>query len=260
MMVNAQRFVAARELLWSWTLRTIRGRYQQSALGWLWAVIQPVTSVAIFTLIFTRFVPVDTGDVPYAVFSYTAVVPWTLLSASLSDMTPSLVANMNLVKKIYFPREILPVAAMLARVMDAGVGVTLLIILMVIFRVPLFFPGLLFLPLIVLTQLALIVGLGLVLAALNIFYRDVTSLLSLGLQLWFYASPIIYPVTAVPERLRPYYFLNPMAGILVAYRDVLLYSQLPGAYFYPAVLIAGITLLVGFWFFKRVEFLFADIV
>jgi lipopolysaccharide transport system permease protein len=250
----------ARDLLWSWTTRNVRARYQQSALGWLWAVVQPAAQVTIFTLIFTLFVPVDTGDIPYPVFSYVAIVPWTLLAASLTDMSQSLIANMNLVTKIYFPREILPIAAMLARLMDFGVAAILLVALMVIYKVALSPLILLYLPLILAIQLLLMLGLGLASSAANVFFRDVQSLLTLVIQLWFYASPIIYPVSMVPERLQVLYFLNPMAGVLEAYRDVLLYSQPPGSYLITSAAISIIIFASGFWFFKKVEFQFADIV
>jgi lipopolysaccharide transport system permease protein len=260
MVTNIGQLVSARDLLWAWTSRTIRGRYQQSVLGGLWAVIQPAAAAAIFTLIFTQFVPVDTGDTPYIIFSYVAMVPWTLFSASLADMSASLVQNMSLVTKIYFPREAIPVATMLARLVDFIIAAALIVVLMIVYQVPLFPLGLLFLPVILIIQLALVIGLGLALAALNIFYRDVQPLLTLIIQIWFYASPIIYPVSMVPDRFRPFYFLNPMAGLLESYRAVLLYQELPGAYLLPAALVSFGVLLAGYWFFKRVEFLFADIV
>lgn len=250
-----------RDLLWSWSARTIRGRYQQSVLGWLWAIIQPVTSVLIFTVIFTMFIPVDTGGVPYILFSYTAMVPWTLLSAALTDMSNSLVFNMNLVTKIYFPREILPLAALLARMLDFAIAAALLAVLVLIYQPAVSLPGLLLLPVVLAVQLALIVGLGLALAALNVFYRDVQPFLALGLQLWFYASPIIYPITSVPDWLQPYYFaVNPMAGILESYRNILLYNQPASPWLWVSAVVSVVLLGAGYWFFKRVEFLFADLV
>jgi lipopolysaccharide transport system permease protein len=260
MILRKNYFIEGRDLLLAWTGRTIRGRYQQSALGWLWAILQPAATVAIFTIIFTRFVRVDTGDTPYVIFSYVAVVPWTLLAAALADMSSSLVQNMSLVTKIYFPREALPLAAMLARLLDFGVAAILSVLLMLFFQVPVNPPGWLFLPLILIIQLALIAGIGLAAAAANVFYRDVQSLLVLVVQLWFYASPIIYPVSMVPERFQTLYFLNPMAGILESYRAVLLYGELPGMYLVQAGLVSSVLLVSGYWFFKRVEFLFADIV
>lgn len=253
-------FSHSKDLLIAWTGRAIRGRYQQSLLGWFWAIIQPATSVLIFTIIFTRFVPVDTGDIPYVIFSYVAVVPWTFLSSSLTDMTNSLVQNMSLVQKIYFPREVLPVSAMLARLADFGVAAILVVILILIYQVQLTFLGILILPLIVLIQITLVLGMGLITSALNVFYRDVQPLLALGTQLWFYASPIIYPVTLVPENLRTFYYLNPMAGILEAYRDVILRGSTPGYYLWVSAGSALLILIGGNLFFKRVEHLFADIV
>jgi lipopolysaccharide transport system permease protein len=248
------------DLLVAWTARTIRGRYQQSALGWLWAIVQPAATVAIFTVIFTRFVRVDTGDIPYVIFSYIAIVPWTFFASSLADMSSSLVQNMSLVTKIYFSREALPLAAMLARLMDFGVAALMIVVLMIYFQVQIFPLGWLFLPLILLIQMALIVGIGLAAAAANVFYRDVQSILTLVVQLWFYASPIIYPVSMVPPNLQTLYFLNPMAGILESYRAVLLHQTLPGPYLLQAALVSLIILIFGYWFFKKVEFLFADIV
>lgn len=257
---NFKALFLSKDLLFAWTGRNIRGRYQQSALGWLWAIIQPVVSVIILTLIFTRIVPIDTGDTPYIIFSYVAIVPWTFLSSSLGDMTASLVTNMSLIKKIYFPREAIPIAAMLARLMDFGVAAVLIVILMIIFKMPVYLPALLFLPLILAVQIILILGLGMALATLNIFYRDVQSVLTLVIQIWFYASPIIYPITMVPKSLRTLYFLNPMAGILESYRDVVIRARIPGIYLLPATVISLIIFIIGYWAFKRVEFKFADVV
>jgi lipopolysaccharide transport system permease protein len=260
MVSQAQQLLNSRDLVWAWTVRTLRGRYQQSALGWLWAIVQPVATVAIFAIVFTRIVPVDTGGVPYILFSYTAIVPWTLLATSITDMAMSLVQNMNLVGKIYFPREALPIASLLARLADFGISFILLIILVILFKIPVSPIELLYLPLILIIQLALILGLGIGSAALNVFYRDVDPLLKLVTQVWFYASPILYPISFVPENWRWLYFLNPMAGIIAAYRDVLIYNTTPGNYLVPAAVISFILFLFGYWFFKRVEFQFADIV
>ncbi|HUV28555.1 MAG TPA: ABC transporter permease [Anaerolineales bacterium] len=260
MINDTKLFFSHYDLVLAWADRTIRGRYQQSTFGWLWALFQPIATVAIFTIVFTRFVPIDTGDVPYVLFSYTAVVPWTFLATSTTDMSASLVQNMNLVTKIYFPREILPIAVMLARFMDFGISAAVLVVLFIFSDLQLSAVPLLYLPLILLIQLALILGVGLLSSALNVFYRDVDPILKLFIQLWFYASPIIYPVSMVPEALQPYYFINPMAGIIVGYRDVLLYGNSPGLYLLPAAAISFTLLVTGFWFFKRVESQFADIV
>ncbi len=249
-----------RDLLIAWTSRTIRARYQQSILGGLWTIIQPAATVTIFTIVFSYFIHIDTGRVPYVIFSYTALVPWTLFSSSITDMVDSLVANMNLVTKIYFPREILPIAVMLARLLDFGIAFVVLLFLMVMFRLQLFPLGWLYLPVILSFQIALSLGIGLAGAALNVFYRDIKHLFTLILQVWLYASPIIYPTTIVPDWLRPYYYINPMAGIIDAYRSVILYQKIPEPNLLLSGLIALIVLVSGFWLFKRVEDQFADVV
>ncbi len=167
---------------------------------------------------------------------------------------------MNLVSKIYFPREILPVAAMLARLLDFIIASAILVVLIMYYRMPIFIEGLFLFPIIVAIQLILALGLGLAGSALNVFYRDVRHLVSLGLQLWLYATPIIYPVTLVPQRLRPFYFINPMAGLIKSYRDILLYGRLPGSYLIISGLFAIIMFIIGFGFFKRVKSQFADVV
>jgi lipopolysaccharide transport system permease protein len=252
--------LSTRELIWAWTVRTIRGRYEQSFLGWFWAIVQPVATVAIFSLVFTRFVPVDTGDIPYAVFSYAAIVPWTLLASSLGDMSMSLVGNMNLVTKIYFPREALPIAAMVARFIDFLISAALMIVLMLLYRLPFFPIAVVYLPVILLIQIILILGIGLGVAALNVFYRDVDPMLRLFLQIWFYASPIIYPITMVPENLRLLYYLNPMAGIIQGYREVIFYGRMPGIELWIAAAVSVFILVLGYWFFRKVEYQFADVV
>lgn len=241
-------------------MRTIKARYQQSLLGGAWAVVQPAAAAIIFSVIFTRFVPIDTGGVPYIVFSYAALVPWALFSGSVSEMVDSLVFNMNLISKIYFPREVLPVSAAMARLLDFAIAFSILVLLMVFYRLPVFTLAWLYLPVILLVQIVFALGLGLAGAALNVFYRDMRHLIGLALQLLLYASPVIYPVSAVPEQYRWLYFLNPMAGILSSYREVLLNQQAPGPYFLLAAVVAVVVFVAGYWFFRRVEPRFADVV
>ena len=257
---NVRSLYAHRDLLFTWAYRIIRARYRQSVLGGLWAVIVPTATALIFSVIFTFFIPVNTGGIPYVVFSYTAMVPWTLFSSSIGDMVDSLVGNMNLVSKIYFPREILPIASLLARLVDAFIAFTLLVLLMLYFKVQINIGGLFLLPLIFVAQISLSLGLGFIGSALNVFYRDVRQVIALGLQIWFYASPIIYPVSAVPQKLKFVYFLNPMVGVLESYRAILLYRELPDVSMLISAGVSMIILIVGYWLFKRVEFQFADVI
>jgi lipopolysaccharide transport system permease protein len=248
------------ELLQAWTVRTIQARYKQSLLGGLWAVLQPVARALVLTVVFTRFIPIDTGDIPYLVFSYAAMVPWLLFASSLADMVDSLVMNISLVTKIYFPREILTIAALLARLVDFGITLGLLLIIMLWYGIPIFTVNMIYLPIILVAQLAFTLGLGLSGAALNVYYRDVRHLVAFSIQIWFYVTPIIYPTSRIPEHLLSLYFLNPMAGFIQAYRNVLLEQRPPDSTFLTAALISVVTLIFGYWFFKKVEPQFADIV
>ncbi|MCE5307549.1 MAG: ABC transporter permease [Acidobacteriales bacterium] len=247
------------DLLIAWTSRTIRARYQQTVLGVLWAIIQPLATVAIFNLVFTRFVHVNTDGVPYILFSFVAVVPWTFFASSLTDGLNSITDNMNLVAKVYFPRELLAVAVILARLVDFAIAAGALAVLMVYHRIPLFGKTWLYFPLIVMVQFVLSLGLGLIGSALNVFYRDIKHMAALGLQILIYASPVIYPASAVPQQLRQVYFLNPMAGVLESYRAVLLHGGAPDPHLLWSGLSAFAVLLFGYFFFKRLEPEFADV-
>lgn len=260
MIRDAIKLFKMSDLIVTWTSRILKTRYQQTVMGGLWILIPPVTSAIVFTAIFTLFVPIETGETPYIVFSYAALVPWNLFAGSLADMTGSLIDNMQLITKIYFPREILPLSSLLARIIDFLVSYSILFILILYFRIEINLVGWLFLPLILAIQITFTFGLGLAMAAMNVFYRDVKPILSLVIQMWFYASPIIYPISMVPEKFRLIYFINPMAGILESYRAVLIDGTLPGSYLLISATIALVTLVFGYWFFKRVEFQFADII
>lgn len=249
-----------RDLLWLWTLREVQVRYKQSLLGIAWAVLQPLALTIIFTIVFSRLVRVDTGGIPYPIFAYTALVPWTFFATSLSFGIASLVNNMSLVTKIYFPREILPLAAIGAAFVDFLVSAVLLAGMMLIYSVQ---PGwvILWIPLLLLLQIALTIGVVLLGAALLVFFRDVRFVVPLLTQVWLYATPIIYPVSLVPEQFRTLYFLNPMAGIIDGYRRVLLTGEAPQM---DALALGSavtlVLLVVGYSFFKRSEPVFADLI
>lgn len=254
---NLYRF---RELLWIWTLRNIKVRYKQSLFGGLWAILQPLSLMVVFSVIFTYFVKISTDGNPYPIFAYTALLPWTFFSASIGLGVSTLVNNMNLVTKIYFPKEILPVAMVGACFIDLMVAATVFVGMMIYYKVPLKITMSL-IPLILFIQILLILGLVLFVSALNVFYRDIHFVVPLGIQIWMYLTPIIYPVSSVPERFRGLYMLNPMAGVIEAYRDVILKGVWPNwIYLFIAAVISIIVFLLGYLFFKHVEWQFADII
>jgi len=249
-----------RDLLWLWTMREVQVRYKQSLLGITWAVLQPLALTIIFTIVFSRLVRVDTGGIPYPIFSYSALVPWTFFSTSLSFGINSLVNNMNLVTKIYFPREVLPLASVGAAFVDFLVSAAILVGMMAIYGVRPGWTILWVLPLLAL-QIALTIAVVLLGSALLVFFRDVRFVVPLLTQVWMYASPIIYPSSLVPERLRTLYFINPMAGIIDGYRRVLLTGESPD--FGALAVGSAVTLVLlagGYTFFKRSEPVFADLI
>lgn len=253
-------FFQYRDLLWLWTLREVQVRYKQSLLGVAWAVLQPLALTVIFTIVFSLLVQVDTGNIPYPIFSYTALVPWTFFATSLSFGIASLVNNMSLVTKIYFPREILPLASIGAAFVDFLVSAVILAGMMLIYGVRPAWVSL-WIPVLLVLQIALTVGVVLLGSALLVFFRDVRFVVPLLIQVWMYATPIIYPVTLVPEQYRTLYFLNPMAGIIDGFRRVLLERMPPQVD--ALALGAAVTLVLlvcGYWFFKRTEPVFADLI
>lgn len=249
-----------RDLLWLWTLREIQVRYKQSLLGVAWAVLQPLALMTIFTIVFSRFVRIDTGGIPYPIFSYVALVPWTFFSTSLNFGIGSLVNNMNLVTKIYFPREILPLASVGAAFVDFLVSAVILVGMMLLYGVTPTWTSLWIVPLLML-QIGLTIAVVLFGAAFLVFFRDVRFVVPLLIQVWMYATPIIYPASSVPLRFRTLYFLNPMAGIIDGYRRTLLLGELPMLDVIGLGLVVTLVLLIsGYVFFKRSEPVFADLI
>lgn len=252
--------VRRRELIVNLAARDLKVRYKQSALGVAWAIAQPFSLMVVFSIIFSLFVRVKTPGVPYPVFSYVALVPWTYFSNAIGAGAGSLVANANLVAKIYFPREIFPLAGLLAGLVDFLVAATIFAGMLVYYRIPLH-GEILWLPLIVLLQMVLMFGLMLLLSAANVFYRDVRLLLPFVLQLWMYITPVIYPLSVVPDRYRGLFSLNPMTGIIDSFRRVIVQGTSPDAGLLGISVAVSLTLLVvGYTFFKRLEMQFADII
>jgi lipopolysaccharide transport system permease protein len=249
-----------RELLWSWVVRNIKVRYKQSLLGAAWAILQPLSATVIMTVVFSRFIRVSTDGIPYPIFYYSALLPWTFLASSITFGTSCLVNNMSLVTKIYFPREILPISTVLAGFVDFLIAAVIFAGMIVFYRVPV---GLswVWVPVLLLIQILLTLGVVLLASALNVFYRDIRFVVPLGVQLWMYLTPIIYPLSLVPERFRALYMLNPMAGLIASYRCIILQSQRPNpTYLSTAAIISVVVFLLAYVYFKRAEAVFADII
>jgi lipopolysaccharide transport system permease protein len=248
-----------RELCSSLVRREIAARYKQSALGPLWAVLQPAALMLIFVVV-QGFVHIPSEGLPFPVFVYAGLLPWTLFSNTLAIMGPSIVSNAGIVKKIYFPREVFPVSAAVVSLFDFVIALVLLVALMLWYGVR---PGpfIVLVPVLLLVQTAFTLGTGFLICAVGTFRRDVMLGAVFVLQLWMYASPVIYPLSAVPARWRSVYLLNPMAGIIASFRSVLVGSTPPDASLIGiAALEAAVVLWVGYRVFKSLERYFADVV
>jgi lipopolysaccharide transport system permease protein len=249
-----------RDLLITWTLREIRVRYKQSLLGAAWAIIQPLTLMLIFTAIFSMLVHVPTEGIPYPLFAYTALLSWTFQASSVSLAIPALTNNLSLVTKVYFPREILPLASIGACLIDFLVASLLLMPALGGYGVPLS-PTFLWVPVILLIQLILLVGIVLPASALMVFYRDIRFAVPLGVQLWLYMTPVIYPTSLVPEQFRLLYAMNPMVGIVDSYRRVILQGVPPvPEYLLISLALSVLLALSGYAYFKHAEGSFADLI
>jgi lipopolysaccharide transport system permease protein len=248
-----------RQLLFFLVWRDLKVRYAQTVLGIGWAVLQPLLSMVVFTVIFGRFAKVPSNGVPYALFSLAAVVPWTYFSTAFSGASNSLVASSNLITKVYFPRLVVPLAPVLAGIVDLAIGFGVLAVLMAGYRaVP--GPGIWMVPILVLLTAMTAAGVGAWLAALNIQYRDVKHLVPFIGQIWMYASPVVYPVSLVPEKYRALYALNPMVGIIEGFRTALLGTgPIPWRLLGISTAVVLLLFTTGAMYFRRTERLFADV-
>ncbi len=249
-----------RELLWNLAHREINQRYKQSILGYAWVILVPLVQLVVLNFLFSIVLRIPSQGVPFIIFLAVALLPWNLFANSLSSSVNSLVSNSSLITKIYFPREILVYSTILAKTVDFLFSCIVLVIFFLVYKTILT-PTLLWVPLIFVIQIIFTAGLSLILAALNLFYRDIQYLLNLVVMLWMYLTPVMYPVEIVPEKYRFIFSLNPMSVIINAYRQTILGGGQPN---YSSLAIAFVMSIavfaVGFYLFKKMEGEFADYV
>lgn len=249
-----------REICYFFVWRDVKVRYKQTVLGALWAVLQPFCTMVVFTLFFGKIAKMPSDGIPYPVFSYAALVPWTYFSGALSNSANSLVGNSHLMTKIYFPRVAVPASSAIVGLIDFAIASVILVGLLLYFDMPLSW-GLLAWPLLVVPLLFLAMGIGLILASLNVKYRDIKYVIPFGIQLLLYATPIIYPASLIPERYRIYFLLNPLSGFIEAFRAVVLPSRdFPLVAFLTSLAVTIVIFAVGFVYFRKTEKYFADII
>lgn len=247
-----------KDLLYFLTVRGIKARYAQSVLGIGWAIIQPLFTTLIFTVVFGGLAKVDSDGMPYILFSYLALWPWSYFSGTLSESANSLVANAGMITKVYFPRLILPLAAIFSKLLDLGISFLILLGLLIYYQVV---PGweLIFLPLLLIQLLLCSLGIGMILSAMAVQYRDVKYALGFIIQLLLYGAPVVYSTTAVPEQYQFLYSLNPMVGVIEGIRAMFLNRPMPWEWIWPGSILALVLFVFGLFYFRRMEKVFADV-
>jgi lipopolysaccharide transport system permease protein len=249
-----------RELLYFLVWRDLKVRYKQTAIGAAWALLQPLMTMMIFTVIFGHFARIPSDGLPYPIFAYTGLLPWTYFASALNRSSTSVVAEAHLISKVYFPRALLPLAGTLSGIVDFALAFVLLLGLMTWYGISPTW-GLLALPLFLLLALAMALAVGLWCSALNVRYRDVALTIPFLTQCWMYASPVAYPVSLVPENWRFLYSLNPMAGVVEGFRWALLGKQGPDfVVMAVSAVVVALLLVGGLVFFKHMERTFVDVV
>jgi lipopolysaccharide transport system permease protein len=258
--INFGEVWANRELLLFLVWRDIKVQYAQTALGAAWAVVQPLLTMVIFTVIFGRLAKIPSDGAPYSVFTLAALIPWTYFSNAFSAASASLVTGTNLITKVYFPRLIIPVVSVLSGLVNFAVSSAVLAVMMAWYHVT---PALIAIPMIpalVLLTIVTATGVGCWLAAIYIQYRDVRHIVPFIVQIWMYISPIVYPLSLVPERYRTLYALNPMAGIIQTFRVILLRTgDVPWGTLGISTIVGVALFVSGALYYRRTEHVFADV-
>jgi len=248
-----------RELLYFFTWRDVKLRYKQTGLGIAWAIIQPLFLMVVFSLFFGGLAKIPSDGIPYPLFSLAALLPWTLFAEGMTRSTISMVSNAGIMTKVYFPRLIMPVASIMSPLVDFCVAFGILILMMAYYG---FVPtiNIIFLPLLVIFAMMTSLAVGLWLSALNVKYRDFQYTVPFLIQIWLFASPVVYPASMVPEQFRFLYALNPMSGVIEGFRWALLGTNPPSTMIFISLVVVIVLLVSGVFYFRRMEQYFADIV
>jgi len=248
-----------RDLLWFLTWRNIKVLYAQSIIGIGWAVLQPLFSMLVFTLVFGMFAKMNSDGVPYALFSFCALVPWSYFSNALLDSGNSLVNQADMLSKVYFPRLVLPLSSVLSKLVDLVIALGVLFGMMLIYQRPPTWQ-IVFLPLLIAIMTLTAAGMGMFLTSLAIQYRDIKHAMTFIVQLLMYSAPVVYPTTLVPEWLQPYYAMNPMVGVIEGFRAALLGTrEMPWGWIGIGAIMSTIIFTLGLLQFRQQERVFADV-
>ncbi|MBI3763485.1 MAG: ABC transporter permease [Chloroflexi bacterium] len=248
-----------RELLYFLVWRDLKVRYKQTALGAAWAIIQPFFTMVVFSLFFGRLARVPSEGIPYPIFAYVALLPWTYVSSAIGQAANILVGSANLITKVYFPRVIMPAATVVAGLVDFAIAFVILIGMMIYYGIAPTWATV-FLPAFLLLAVSTALGVGLWLSALNVVYRDISYAVPFLTQFWLFATPVAYPSSLLSEPWRTLYGLNPMVGVVEGFRWALLGAQFPGPLFGVSAVVSLLLLASGIIYFRSIEETFADVV
>lgn len=257
--VNFRELKEYRDLFFFLVWRDIKVMYAQTILGFLWAIFQPVLQIVIFTVVFGKVAKVPTDGIPYVLFSSVAIIPWTYISQSMTQSSESLVKDQHILGKIYFPRLLFPMTSILARLIDFGISILVIIGVCIYYHVMPTWHLLLF-PIFVLLMMSLSFGVGTWLSAMAIRYRDVKYAMGFLIRMLMYTAPIVYSASSIPIKYRHIYSLNPIVGVIEGFRACLLGTAIPWAFILPGIITTFIVLVTGVLYFKRMERVFVDVI
>ncbi len=248
-----------RDLFYFLVWRDIKVLYAQTILGLIWAILQPLVQIMIFTIVFGMIAKISTEGIPYILFSTVAIIPWTYMSQSMSQSSQSLVTGQHMLGKIYFPRLIFPMTPVLAKLVDFGISMLIIVFVILYYRVvPTW--NLLFFPLFVILMMSISAGIGMWLSALAIRFRDVKFAMPFAIRMLMYTAPVVYSASSIPEKWRLVYYLNPIVGVIEGFRACLLGTPMPWTYIWPGIITGSLLLLIGAFYFKRMEHVFVDVI
>ena len=248
-----------RDLFYFLVWRDIKSIYAQTILGFLWAILNPLIQIVIFTIIFGKVAKISTDGVPYILFSSVAIIPWAYISQAISQSSQSLIQGSNILGKIYFPRLMFPITPVLSKLVDFGISMVIILGIMLYYRVSPTWNLLLF-PVVFLLMISIPLGIGTWLSSLAIRFRDVKQVMPFIIQMLMYTAPIVYSASSIPEGYRLIYSLNPIVGVIEGFRACFLGTPIPWIYILPGILTAAILVISGMLYFKRMERIFVDVI
>jgi homopolymeric O-antigen transport system permease protein len=258
-LINFREFKEYRDLFFFLVWRDIKVLDAQTILGFFWAILQPLIQIVIFTVIFGKVAKISTDGIPYILFSSVAIIPWTYISQATSNSSQSLVGGQNMLGKVYFPRLIFPMIPVLAKLIDFGISILILLPIAIYYGVMPTWNLLLF-PVFVLLMMSLSAGFGIWLSAMAIRFRDVKHAMPFAIRMLMYTAPIVYSASSIPDKIRIIYSLNPIVGVIEGFRACFLGTPMPWSLIWPGIIITIFILVSGAFYFKRMEHIFVDVI